>query len=95
MSYGSAGQREEKGLDRRNVPRTLEYHTSVNYFMWEKGENLRMVSRTGTIDPFTLIAAKRGLMILEIFYVKKHFEENIRKRYVDQKANNNSPSNFS
>ena len=42
----------------------------------------------------TLRAAKTGLAILEMFYLQKHFLENIWRRNVDQKSNNNSPSNI-
>ena len=47
------------------------------------------------LNPFTLIAAKRGLMILEIFSLQKHFFKNIWRRNVDQKISNNSPWNIS
>ena len=30
-----------------------------------------------TVNPFTLRAAKRGLTIMEIFYLQKHFLETI------------------
>ena len=50
---------------------------------------------TGYFNPFTLRAAKRGLTILEIFSLQKHFFENIWRRNVDQKINNNSPWNSS
>ena len=46
------------------------------------------------INPLMLRAAKRGLMILNIFYIQKHFLENIWRRSVYQKPNNNSPSNY-
>ena len=46
------------------------------------------------INPFALRAAKRGLTILEIFSLQKHFFENIWRRNVDQKINNNSPWNI-
>ena len=35
------------------------------------------VDRGNMLNPFTLIAAKRGLTILEIFSLQKHFFENI------------------
>ena len=47
-------------------------------------------------NPFILRAAKKGLTVLEIFYIKKHSKRNVdqkSKRNVDQKSNNNSPSN--
>ena len=37
---------------------------------------------------------KRGLTILEILYLQSHFLENIWRRIVYQKSNNNSPSNI-
>ena len=43
------------------------------------------------LNPFTLRAAKRGLTILEIFSLQKHFFENIWRRNVDHTINNNSP----
>ena len=46
------------------------------------------------INPLTLRAAKTGLTILEIFYLQKHFLESIWRRNVDQKPNNNSPTNI-
>ena len=49
---------------------------------------------SSNINPFTLRAAKRGLMILEIFCLQKHFLENFWRRNVDQQPNNNSPSNI-
>ena len=36
-----------------------------------------LLFRTPFVNPFTLIAAKRGLTILEIFSLQKHFFENI------------------
>ena len=39
------------------------------------------------VNPFTLRAAKRGLTILGIFPLQKHFFENIWMRNVDQKTN--------
>ena len=45
------------------------------------------------LNPLTLRSAKRGLMILEIFYLQKHFPENISRRNVVQKPNKNSSSN--
>ena len=47
---------------------------------------------THSINPLTLRAAKTGLTIWEIFYLQKHFLENIWRRNDDQKLNNNSPS---
>ena len=46
------------------------------------------------LNPLTLRAAKRGLMILEIFNLQTHFLENIWRRNVDHKSNKNSPSNI-
>ena len=46
------------------------------------------------VNPFTLRTAKRGLTILEIFYLQKHFLENIWRKNVDQKSENNSRSNI-
>ena len=54
----------------------------------------RMTISVGSLNPLTLGAAKTGLTILEIFYLQKHFLENIWRRNVDQKPNNNSPSNI-
>ena len=46
------------------------------------------------VNLLTLSAAKKGLMILEISYLQKHFVEKIWRRNVDQKPYNNSPSNI-
>ena len=45
-------------------------------------------------NPFTLRVAKKGLTILAIFHLQKHFLENILRRNVDLKPNNKSPSNI-
>ena len=47
-----------------------------------------------TINPFALRAAKRGLTILEIICLQKHFLKNILRGNVNQKPNKNSPSKF-
>ena len=39
--------------------------------------NVHNFYETVTLNPFTLRAAKRGLTILEIFYLQSHFLENI------------------
>ena len=54
-------------------------------------ELLKMKTLVLLINPFTLRASKRGVTILEIFSLHKHFFENIGRRNVDQKINNNSP----
>ena len=46
------------------------------------------------INPLTLRAAKRGLVILEISNLQTHNLENIWKRNVDHNSNKNSPSNI-
>ena len=46
------------------------------------------------VNPLTLRPTKRGLTNLEIFYLQKYFLENNQRRNVDQKVNNNSPSNI-
>ena len=48
--------------------------------------------RSPGLNLITLRAAKTGLTILEIFYFRSHFLENIWRRNVDPKSNNNSPS---
>ena len=59
---------------------------------WNLGwQNILLASFWKVLN--TLRAAKRGLMSLEIFYLQKHFFENIWRRIDDQKTNNNSPSN--
>ena len=45
-------------------------------------------------NPFTLRAAKTRQTILDIFFYQKHFLENIWRRNVAQKSNNNSHSNI-
>ena len=45
-------------------------------------------------NPLILRAAKTGLMFWEIFYLLKHFLENIWRRNVDQNPNSNSLSNI-
>ena len=45
-------------------------------------------------NPITLRAAKRGLTILEIFHLQKHFLENIWRRNVDHEPDKKSPSNI-
>ena len=45
-------------------------------------------------NPLTLRVAKTGLVIMELFYLPKHFLEIIWRRNVKQKPNNNSPSNI-
>ena len=66
--------------------------------MWVLGalgmKGLMRSCRQERVNPFTLRAAKRGLPILEISYLQEHFLENIQKKNVDQKPNNNSPSNI-
>ena len=37
----------------------------------------RLAGKLQCFNPFTLRGAKRGLMILEIFFLQKHFAENI------------------
>ena len=53
-----------------------------------------VLKKRNLINPFTLRAAKRGLTILEIFSLQKHFFENIWRRNVNQRLHNNSPSNI-
>ena len=66
---------------------------------WSSGLTAAGASRDSNkqsvrINPFTLRAAKRGLTILELFYLQKHFLGNVWRRSVDQKPNKNSPSNI-
>ena len=57
-------------------------------------EHYSFFQETNNLNPFTLRAAKRGLTILEILYLQKHFIENIWRRNVDHKPNKDSPSNI-
>ena len=48
---------------------------------------------TQAFNPLTLRAAERGLIVLDMLYLQMHFIENIWRRNVYQKPNNNSLSN--
>ena len=56
----------------------------------EDSEN--KVRKMLNVNPFTLRAAKTGLTMLEISFLKKLFLENILIKNVDHMTNNNSPS---
>ena len=45
-------------------------------------------------NPFTLRVAKTCMIILKIFHLRRHFFENIWRRNVHQKTNNNTLSNM-
>ena len=66
----------------------------IYYQKYSLSKWLTEISRYELVNPFTLRAAKRGLTILKIFQLQKHFLENIRRRNVDKKPNNESPSNI-
>ena len=55
---------------------------------------LGLFGDTNDVNPLPLRTAKTGLTILVIFFLQKHFSKNISKRNVNQKLNNNSPSNI-
>ena len=74
----------------------LQQERPIGLFQTEKGFFSRLHHKeiNFSVNPLTLRAAKRGLTNLEIFYLQKYFLENNQRRIVDQKVNNNSPSNI-
>ena len=97
-----------RGAERFAGRHTLDYYTRLCACCvsrsWTYSERRKPATSVGAaaaqtkeaawVNPLTLRAAKRGLTILKISQLQKHFLEIIWGRSVDQKPNNKSPSNI-
>ena len=94
----NVGYRRDGYVERNHCEAYKVYTVKNKAFNTHTHTHTHMCSNIAIVillfNPLMLTAAKTGLTILEIFPFQKYYLENIWRRYVNQKSNNNSPSNI-